>query len=617
MSNFKKNYKLIRRSSKKNISFLIFLGFIFIQEIYSQQLIEKTGESETPNFKEDLFVRTDRDIYITGEEVLFKVYKLEGLTHTPSDLSKVVYLEMLDKNNFPIRQLKVKSYNSSGFSVFTLPDNISSGNYIIRAYTNWMKNFTTDQFCYKTISVINPFESIDHLKLPPKPNNSDSIGSITDDLLRSIIIDEAGNHISGTRVPVNPGTQLSISISSDKTEYSTREKVKLEIFVTDIAGNPVETDLSLSVAKSVVVSSTAATSFYAFNRDDKPLKRVDGPEYQAELEGHLISGYLRLKATDEPLKKTDVSLSFVGKTAQCQFGKTDENGEFNFLIRESGLTEIVIQPLSPEIIGYYVELNQPFSYTFSKFRPVEFYIDTSKIDEINKVIVGMQINNIYEPFRQRSPEEAIGTIPDFYGKPENTIKMSDYIELTTLREVVKEIIPNVYTFKQNGKSDFKLINKFKGQPFENKALILLDGVPVYDFEKVLSINSKEIERADIINTRYFYSENVFDGIVSFITRKGNLSVLESDNSAFRQAYEGCQVKKTFYSPDYSSAIMKNNRIPDYRNTLYWEPDLRTGKNGKAEIAFFTSDESCEFTIVVEGISSDGKTGFSKASLKVK
>ena len=184
------------------------------------------------------------------------------------------------------------------------------------------------------------------------------------------------------------------------------------------------------------------------------------------------------------------------------------------------MNEIVIQPLSPDITGYYIELNQPFSSTFSKFKPVAFYLDSSKIDEINKVIIGMQINNIYEPFSQnRSCMNQIPVIPDFYGKPENTIKMADYIELTSLREVVKEIIPNVYTLKQNGKYDFKLINKFRGQPFENKPLILVDGVPVYDFEKVLSINSKEIERADVINTRYFFSENVFDGIVSFITKR--------------------------------------------------------------------------------------------------
>jgi hypothetical protein len=142
-------------------------------------------------------------------------------------------------------------------------------------------------------------------------------------------------------------------------------------------------------------------------------------------------------------------------------------------------------------------------------------------------------------------------------------------------------------------------------------------VPVYDFEKILNINSKEIERADVINTRYFFSENVFDGIVSFVSIKGNLSVMEFDNSIFRQAYEGCQVQKSFFAPEYTTSATKNNRIPDYRNTLYWKPDVYTGKDGKAEINFFTSDEAGNYNIVVEGISSDGGTGYAKASLKVK
>lgn len=78
-----------------------------------------------------------------------------------------------------------------------------------------------------------------------------------------------------------------------------------------------------------------------------------------------------------------------------------------------------------------------------------------------------------------------------------------------------------------------------------------------------------------------------------------------------------QVKNEFNSPDYTEGLMKDNRIPDFRNTLYWKPDLHTLKDGKAEISFYTSDESAEYTVVVEGISIDGKTGFSTASLTVK
>jgi hypothetical protein len=617
MLKLKKSYKLVERMSALNLRTLILLGLLFNQQLFSQQLTYKAEDSEMRNFKEEIFVRTDRDIYISGEEVWFKVYTVNGLTHAPCDISKVVYLEMLDKNNFPLKQIKIKSDHNSGSSSFILPDNLSSGNYIIRAYTSWMKNFSPDQFFYKTISVINPFESIDHLKLPPDIKNSDSAISITDGLSQSIITERDGKQIIGKSSKNEGNKQINYKITLDKSEYASREKIKLEISATDMQGNPVETDLSVSVAKSITVNSTGLSSFHCFNQGNDIVNRAAGSENLAELEGNLLTGFLRLKATDEPLKKTDLSMSFVGKTARCQFGKTDESGEFHFIMKESGLNEIVIQPLSPDITGYYIELNQPFSSSFSKFKPIAFYLDSSKLNDINKVIVGMQINNIYKPFRQNRPGESKTIIPDFYGKPESTIKMADYIELTSLREVVKEIIPNVYTLKQNGKYDFKLINKFRGQPFENAPLVLVDGVPVYDFEKVLSINSKEIERTDVINTRYFISDNVFDGIVSFITKKGNLSVMEFDNSIFRQVYEGCQVQSNFYSPDYSGSEMKNNRLPDYRNTLYWKPDLLTGKNGKAEIDFFTSDELSDYTIVVEGIASDGKKGYSSFSFKVR
>jgi hypothetical protein len=599
------------------ISALILINVLSIKEIFSQSLIDNPDEYDIRNFKEDLYIRTDRDIYITGEQVWFKVYKITGLTHIPCSISKVVYLELLDKNRFPLKQLKVKVDNNSGSSGFILPDNISSGNYIIRAYTNWMQNFSTDQFFCKTISVINPFESIDHLKLPQYNMYTDTVQPISEEQAQTFATDQSGNPTNGRSVFKLNDEQINFIITLEQPEYSTRGKVKMNLSAIDGTGNPVETDLSVSVAKSVLVSSTILTSFYNINQKYGTIARVAKRNYLAELEGHIISGHMRFKATDEPLKKTDISLSYVGKTARCQFGKTDENGEFNFIINETGLNEIVIQPLSSDITGYYIELDQPFSNTFSNFKPVAFYLDSTKINGINNAIISMQITDVYESLRQHPAEESKTSVADFYGKPENTIIMSDYIELGSIKEVVKEIIPNVSTLKQNGKYEFKLINKFRGQPFENRPLVLVDGVPIYDFDKVLSINSKEIERADINNTRYFYSDNVFDGIVSFISKKGNLSVLEFDNSIFRQDYEACQIHNDFFSPDYSIKSIRDNRIPDFRNTLYWNPDLHTGKDGKAVIEFFTSDESVEYTIVAEGISFDGKTGFSKIPMVVK
>jgi hypothetical protein len=544
---------------------------------------------------------------------------MNRLTHAPYDISKVVYLELLDKNNFPLKQLKIKTDALSGYSDFVLPDNISSGNYVIRAYTSWMKNLPPKNFFYKTISVINPFESIDHLELNSNANVSDTVNSI----LSPEVSDEKSQSAAGS-VSMESKGQINYSISLHKPDYSVREKVLMEITATDMAGNPVESDISVSVAKSVAINSAwqiKSTGFGSGNSVSVPGNTANAtfiaPVYLPEIEDHLICGSIRMKETNEPLKNIDLSLSWVGKAARCQFCRSDNNGEFRFVSDQNGLKEIVIQPLSSDLTGYFIELNQPYYNSFSNYTPEVFYLDSARLVAINNIVISMQVNNIYEEVRPKPEEEKLTVGSDFYGKPENSIKMSDYIELTTVREVVKEIIPNVYTLRQNGKYDFKLINKYRGQPFENKPLVLIDGVPVYDFEKVLNISSKEIERADITNTRYFYSEIVFDGILSFITKKGNLSCLEFDNSVFRQVYETYNEDSEFYSPDYSSVEMKDSRIPDFRNTLLWEPALHTSRNGKAEIEFFTSDESSEYTIVVEGISTDGRSGFSTSSLFIK
>jgi hypothetical protein len=195
--------------------------------------------------------------------------------------------------------------------------------------------------------------------------------------------------------------------------------------------------------------------------------------------------------------------------------------------------------------------------------------------------------------------------------------MSDYIEMRNIREIVKEILPDIMVIRKNKKYSFKIINSYPYQPFENQALILVDGVPVYDIENLLNVSSKDLEKIDIIFRRYYFSDYIFDGIVSFTTKKGDMSALESDKTGSRQVFEGYNPRYYFYSPHYSIDSLRKSHIPDFRNTLYWKPDLKSTADGKATIEFFTSDESGFYTIVVEGISSEGKTGFYSTRLHVK
>jgi hypothetical protein len=581
--------------------------FILINGIaFSQSSDNYYDTLKIASFQEKLLIHTDRDIYMTGEQVWVKVYKMDRLTGIPSDLSKVVYLELLDNSNNTVNQIKIWTPGTSGSTGFRLSDTLSSGNYLIRAYTKWMTNYSEDLFFYKTLTIINPFKNIDRLITPIGGQvNNKGISSLTE------------NQSAGEVPDYENENQINIKAIPQKNEYLAREKVMVDISVTDLAGNPVETDLSVSIVKPALLHRESMN--HAGYRDTLNGVLRSVPVNLPEIEGPLLSGIIKSNKTNEPLKNIDLSLSFVGKSARCQFVKTNDKGEFNFVLREQlDISDLVIQPLFPEMSDSYVELNQPFCTTFSETKPKSYFPDSSRMESISNAVISMQVNNIYEPFRQR-----IRTLPmsavtrDFYGEPDRRILMSDYIELKNVKEIVKEILPEINVIKRNKKFSFKIINSYPYQPFENQALILVDGIPVYDIENLLNVSSKDLERIDIINRRYYLSDYIFDGIVSFTTKKGNMSALESDKFVYRQVFEGYKPKYDFYSPDYSIDSLRVSHIPDFRNTLFWKPDLKSAADGKASVMFFTSDETGVYTIIVEGITTAGEKGLYSFPLNVK
>jgi hypothetical protein len=439
--------------------------------------------------------------------------------------------------------------------------------------------------------------------------------------------------------------ELTYEVKINPVNFAPREKVTIEIVAKDENGIPVESDLTVSVVRPVLKKGShynemtrriqspvvqALTTdlvlpalndyliFYPGESDHDGYKAPDTViEYLPEPEGHVISGVIRDRETGAPLAGENITLSFVGKTARCNFTRTGKEGEFNVSTREYGVKEIVIQPLSPETDGYYVDLKDPFILDGGGFQAGSLFIDTTDLAEVNKAIISMQVRDIYDPFLQnKGTGSRLNGRPDFYGEPDNTILLSDYIELTTLREVFKEIVPGASTVSSNDKSSLRLINFYPDASFTASPLVIVDGVPIYDFDKILDIRSSEIEKIEVLNTRYFISDLIIEGIVNIVSKKGNLSVLEFDQSIFRQEFTGLDDHK-FFSRDYSTEAQKSSRLPDFRNTLYWDPDARTDKDGKASVGFYTSDETGEFTVIVEGFAADGKGGRSVSSFKVR
>jgi len=60
--------------------------------------------------------------------------------------------------------------------------------------------------------------------------------------------------------------------------------------------------------------------------------------------------------------------------------------------------------------------------------------------------------------------------------------------------------------------------------------------------------------------------------------------------------------ETFKSPDYS-VLPKE---PDHRRTLYWNPNVKTDKNGKAKVEFYNNSSCKQVVVSAEGITAEGR-----------
>jgi len=762
------------RTLEKTTALPLILLFSVATNCFSQ-INDKANDSV---LREELLVMTDRDIYVAGEKIYLKIFKLDRYEHTPEDVSKIVYTQLIDSYNSSAAQVKIRVPGISGAGEIIIPDTIPTGNYFLCSSTSWMQNFSSGQFSYKRISVINPFETSHSVRLLHSDRQPDSIAFYPEN---GMIISGLNNLVgcrgydskgfpvsfngsvigsSGTKCEIKAegdgiaffslkpkqgenfyivtenddtyskrfnlpsiresGYAISVRAdddnlivaiqSSDNTDgrssllfssasgesvrrvisnsdslvflrkkdlpegfavltltgnkgetlakrwvynerinntlcdvklrntvYYPRDKVTVTVDVSDQTGAPSMSDLMISVVKSFSLDRNNTGScpeysqlpFLASISQDlkensinnylvlcpdidsivafKSSKRSDGYSHLPELEGLIVSGRISDIETGLPLKNENVILSFVGNKSNCSFAKTTESGNFYFNTHVKGTQELVIQPVLPDPDGYFVEIDNPFPETILKEKMPSFLPDTNMLSQLNKAIISMQVKGIYDPYRViKSQTDETSSSSDFYGEQLDKVYIEKYIELNSTREIIKEIVPALWIGKRDKKSYFRLASGQDSPPFEKEPLVLVDGVPVNDIDRILAINPNELERIELLRKRYYVSDMTFEGIVHFITKKANLSAIEFDNSLFRQEFRSVQNMPGFYSPDYSTDSLKNSRIPDFRNTLYWNPSLVTDKKGRAKAEFFTSDEPGEYSILVQGMTSEGK-----------
>ncbi|SDM90541.1 TonB-dependent Receptor Plug Domain [Daejeonella rubra] len=132
----------------------IFTGESFGQEKTIEEQLDYSNKILNSVSTEKVHLHLDKPYYASGQTVWFKAYLINA-DKRPSTLSKILYVDLIDSQNSIIRSLKLPISAGLATGDIWLSDTLKTGNYRIRAYTQWMRNFGEAAFYNQTIYVGN------------------------------------------------------------------------------------------------------------------------------------------------------------------------------------------------------------------------------------------------------------------------------------------------------------------------------------------------------------------------------------------------------------------------------------------------------------------------------
>nr|WP_321232718.1 hypothetical protein [uncultured Psychroserpens sp.] len=106
--------------------------------------------------REIAYAHLNKSIYIKGEIIGLSAYVLDKNTKKPSKLTTNLYCTISDTENNIIKNQLIKVDNGFASTTFELDSLFSSGEYVVKAYTNWMKNFEEQNLFVERIKIIDP-----------------------------------------------------------------------------------------------------------------------------------------------------------------------------------------------------------------------------------------------------------------------------------------------------------------------------------------------------------------------------------------------------------------------------------------------------------------------------
>ncbi|MEM7369655.1 MAG: hypothetical protein AAF587_13715 [Bacteroidota bacterium] len=540
-----------------------------------------------PDIQEQVHIHTDKDLYLNGEMVWIKIYVRDTRFFLPTNLSKIVLLELWDENGTIHQQSKALLQDGMGEAHWTLPSDLSTARYLIRAYTKWMANGPSSSFCHQAILVVNPNSPLplqEAQAIDPSPDNPD---------------------------PSSPSPPESLDIVlTCQQQAETGEEIVIEIESKTSDGQAVPAHISLSVALQLPTSSLLSSPIQFSPRADDQQEGVLPDLFGIGVHGTLTNQQGR-KATGGR-----VVLSLPGKIPFVRISRTNAEGRFSFLLDNIyGNREIMIGAvdstgtlariqLDADILGDVPYFLTPFSFSPQDLPWIQDYL------------VHAQLQQAYQHHFAPQSLTSIPSLQSFYGQPNRMYELGEYTRFDT-EETFHEILYSVSLKKKHEQFSFRVLDEYNSALMERDPLVMVDGVPINDANKLIDLPSKMIERIEVVTAYYYLNGEKLQGIIHAVTEEGDAQSVSFPQSYLRRPYAFLSPPAQYSGVKGEESSTGNGRLPDMRSLLCWEPHIQTNDQGRAVIRFRTSDLPGNFQIRAKGMSHTGQWGESEAPLSVQ
>ena len=448
----------------------------------------------------------------------------------------------------------------------------------------------------------------------------------------------SGRAGEGFRAGEGPVSHLSIAITDDK----------------DIAVDSTHTILSTLLLSSELKGYIENPAYYLQDNDESATaldylmlthgwRRYNIPEVVEEKyqmpeipfqESMAISGRVTGGIRNRPV--TDREVLIMEKDGDFGFTATDVNGKFSFDNFEyPDSTSYFIQAVNNKG-GTLVDLVlDQASFPKLCYAPQSLFIRQEKADlkikdlktedkdEIDAFLAkALQRSQYEEDMRVIQLSEVEVTAPKIERKDEARLQywQNQGSDITIRREEIE---------KSPQFSVTDLLRKVAGIQVSSEGyvyirqggisylpLVLIDGFPVYwesgmttlYASPVESVSINEVESIDIFKgaNAAMFGLKGSGGVISITTKKG-IDIVRPDKALNYAVYTplGYQKPIEFYAPRYETIEAKYLTIPDYRTTIFWKPDIVVAEAGEAAFDFYTSDFPTTYSVVIEGLTTDG------------